>query len=197
MLKFLQNAAIAIFVLTTSGLPSLAQTPDKAASRVDVQTIAPRPDDVGTLDGLIAAYYDVISGPAGQPRQWSRDRTLYIPDIRFVSMSLGKDGKPVAHTMSHQQFVDESDKGLQGGFYEQEVHRTTQRFGNIAHIFSTYESRVKADGPIIARGINSIEAFFDGKRWWIASAIWDEERPDNPMPPEYLPKAGGNKPGAK
>jgi hypothetical protein len=197
MLKFLQNAAIAIFVLTTSGLPSLAQTPDKAASHVDVQTIAPRPDDVGTLDGLIAAYYDVISGPAGQPRQWSRDRTLYIPDIRFVSMSLGKDGKPVARTMSHQQFVDESDKGLQGGFYEQEVHRTTQRFGNIAHIFSTYESRVKADGPIIARGINSIEAFFDGKRWWIASAIWDEERPDNPMPPEYLPKAGGNKPGAK
>jgi hypothetical protein len=197
MLKFLQNALFAIFVLTTSGFPAHAQTPDKAASHVGVPTIAPRPDDVGTLDGLIAAYYDVISGPAGQPRQWSRDRTLYIPDIRFVSMSIGKDGKPVARTMSHQQFVDASDQGLQAGFYEEEVHRTTERFGNIAHVFSTYESRVKADGPLIARGINSIEAFFDGKRWWIASAIWDDERPDNPMPPEYLPKAGADKPAAK
>jgi len=185
------------FALAVPLLAPMANAQTAAsASHVDVPAIAPRAEDVGTLDGLIAAYYDVISGPAG-PRQWSRDRTLYIPDIRFVSMSMGKDGKPVAHTMSHQQFVDASDKGLQAGFYEQEVHRSTERFGNIAHVFSTYESRVKADGPVIARGINSIEAFFDGKRWWIASAIWDEERPDNPMPPEYLPKVGADKPAAK
>jgi hypothetical protein len=168
-----------------------------APSHVDVPTIDPRPGDVGTLDGIIAAYYDVISGPAGRPRQWSRDRTLYIPEIRFVSMSQSKEGKPVAHTMTHQQFVDASDKGLQGGFYEKEVHRETQRFGNIAHIFSTYESRTKADGPIIARGINSIQAFWDGKRWWISNAIWDEERPDNPLPPEYSPQASTAPPASK
>jgi hypothetical protein len=193
MLNHLLAFALAVPLLAPV---ATAQT-GAATAHVDVPTIAPRPEDVGTLDGLIAAYYDVISGPAGKARQWSRDRTLYIPDIRFVSMSLGKDAKPVARTMSHQQFVDASDKGLQAGFYEQEVHRTTERFGNIAHVFSTYESRVKADGPVIARGINSIEAFFDGKRWWIASAIWDEERPDNPMPPDYLPQAGADKPAAK
>src|SRR6478736_4152545 len=66
-----------------------------APSHVDVPTIDPRPDDVSTLDGIIAAYYDVISGPAGQPRQWSRDRTLYIPEIRFVSMSQSKEGKQI------------------------------------------------------------------------------------------------------
>ena len=175
-------AAVALLVLAVA---AAAQT-DKR--HVDVPTIEPRPADVATLDGLIAAYYDVISGPAGQPRQWSRDRTLYIPEIRFVSMSLGKDGKPVAHKMSHQEFVDASDAGVvKEGFYEKEVHRVTERFGNIAHVFSTYESRIKADGPVVARGINSIEAYWDGKRWWIASAIWDEERPDNPMPAEYLP----------
>ena len=97
----------------------------------------------------------------------------------------------------HQQFVDASDKGLQGGFFEKEVHRETQRFGNIAHVFSTYESRIKADGPTIARGINSIQAFWDGKRWWITNAIWDEERPDNPMPPEYSPKASTDHPASK
>ena len=157
-----------------------------ANPHVDVPTIEPRPADVASLDGLIAAYYDVISGPAGQPRQWSRDRTLYIPEIRFIAMSMRKDGKPVAHKMTHQQFVDSSNAEVLKGFYEKEVHRVTQHFGNIAHVFSTYESRLKIDGPVIARGINSIEAFWDGQRWWIASAIWDEERPDNPLPAEYL-----------
>ena len=178
---------VSAVVVATPSVNAYAQTTANT-SHVDVPAIEPRPDDVGSLDGIIAAYYDVISGPAGEPRQWSRDRTLYIPDIRFVSMSMSKDGKPVAHTMTHQQFVDASDKSLQGGFYEKEVHRETQRFGNIAHVFSTYESRTKVDGPTIARGINSIQAFWDGKRWWITNAIWDEERPDNPMPAQFLSK---------
>ena len=180
-----RHIAYMLVAMLILAVAAIAQT-DK--THVDVPTIEPRPADVATLDGLVEAYYDVISGPAGQPRQWSRDRTLYIPEIRFVAMAMGKDGKPVAHKMSHQEFVDASNAGVvKDGFYEKEIHRETQRFGNIAHIFSTYESRIKADGPVIARGINSIEAFWDGKRWWIASAIWDEERADNPMPAEYLP----------
>lgn len=180
-----RNTAYTLLAILMLAIAADAQT-DK--THVDVPTIEPRPADVATLDGLVAAYYDVISGPAGQQRQWSRDRTLYIPEIRFVAMSMGEDGKPVAHKMSHQEFVDASNAGLiKDGFYEKEIHRDTQRFGNIAHIFSTYDSRIKADGPVIARGINSIEAYWDGKRWWIASAIWDEERGDNPIPAEYLP----------
>ena len=168
---------------------SLAQQPNAPAKRlaVDVPTIKPRSEDTATIDGIIKTYYEVISAPAGQPRQWSRDRTLYIPDIRFVAMSQDKNGHPRAHIASHQQFVDASNDALvKEGFYESEIHRSTQRFGNIAHVFSTYESRIKAGGPVIARGINSLELFYDGKRWWIASAVWDDERPDNPIPPEYL-----------
>ena len=162
---------------------------------VDVPTIEPRPEDVATIDGVIKAYYEVISGPVGQPRQWSRDRTLYIPDISFVAMSEDKNGHPRAHIASHQQFVDASnDMLLKEGFYESEIHRSTQKFGNIAHVFSTYESRIKAGGPVIARGINSLELFYDGKRWWIASAVWDDERADNPIPQEYLtPESGSAK----
>jgi len=171
--------------LATIGI-SLAQQP--APRHVDVPDTTARAEDVGTIDGIMKAFYDVISGPAGQPRQWSRDRTLYIPDIRFVAMSEDKSGQPRAQVVSHQQFVDSSDAVLvKEGFYETEIHRVTERFGNIAHVFSTYESRNKADGPVIARGINSAELFFDGKRWWIASNIWDDERPDNPLPAQYLP----------
>ena len=75
---------------------------------------------------------------------------------------------------------------MRTGFFEREIHRITRRFGNIAHVFSTYESRLTPDGPITDRGINSLQLFWDGTRWWIASATWDEERPDNPIPPEHL-----------
>jgi hypothetical protein len=186
---FRRSLPLLLFVALAASAFGQAQKKTSAPkAHVDVPTVAPQPDDVSTLDGVIKAFYDVISGPAGQPRQWSRDRSLYMPEMRFVAMSINKKGRPVARIMTHQEFVDSTNTYfLKEGFFEQEIHRVTQRFGNIAHIWSTYESRNKSDGPIIARGINSIELFWDGTRWWIASNIWDDERPDNPIPAEYLP----------
>lgn len=158
------------------------------AQKVNVATIPADPKDVGTVDGMIKAFYEVISGPAGKPRDWSRDRTLYIPDMRFVSMDVDSTGKPVANIMSHQQFVERSDPGLvKNGFYEEEIHRVTRSFGNITHVFSTYTMRSTPDGKVFGRGVNSIQLFWDGKRWWIANATWDDERKDNPIPKDFLP----------
>src|SRR5512138_74714 len=118
-------------------------------AHVKVESIPPRPEDVATIDGVIQAFYGVISGPAGQPRQWSRDRSLYIPDVRFVSVERSRDGKIQAEPITHQQFVDASDAALvKRGFYEKEIHRVTQEFGNIAHVFSTYETRTQPGGPV-------------------------------------------------
>ncbi|MEO8199832.1 MAG: hypothetical protein ABI679_04850 [Gemmatimonadota bacterium] len=155
-------------------------------THVQVRTVPAQAADVATLDGIIGAFYDVISGPAGQPRQWSRDRSLYIPDVRFVSMDI-RNGKPVASITSHQQFVDHSDAQLvKEGFFETEIHRTTRRFGNTDHIMSTYDMKDGAGKPL-GRGVNSIQLFWDGNRWWISGVAWDDERPDNPIPPELLP----------
>src|SRR5262245_4362562 len=130
--SFFSAAALAAGALLTLG----AQASSKPA-HVAVTTAAPRPEDVSSIDGMIKAYYDVITGPAGQPRQWGRDRSLYIADLRFVAMGVGKDGKPVARIMSHQDFVDDNDARMTSrGFDEREIHRVTQRFGNIAHVFS-------------------------------------------------------------
>jgi hypothetical protein len=184
----------AAFVLVLFAALATAQPTSAAAPHIDVPEISPRAEDVASIDGIMKAFYDVISGPAGLPRQWSRDRTLYIADIRFVAMSEDRSGHPVAQIASHQQFVDYANPVLvKDGFYESEIHRVTQKFGNIAHVFSTYESRQQAGGPVMARGINSIELFYDGKRWWVASNIWDDERPDNPLPPEYLPERNSAK----
>ena len=182
---------LALACLMLCGPALVAQANQKRSnpepSRVEVPAIAPRPEDVGSIDGMMKAFYEVISGGPGAPRQWSRDRTLYIPEVRFVSMEEDKAGKPKATITSHQEFVDRTEPALKDGFFESEIHRRVERFGNIAHVFSTYESRTAAAGPVIARGINSIEMFWDGTRWWIASAIWDEERPDNPIPADFLP----------
>lgn len=174
----------AIALITAMAPVSVAAQESKS---VAVPTIEPQPEDVATIDGIIKAFYDVISGPAGAPRQWARDRSLYIPDVHFVSMAK-RQGEIVAEVMDHQEFVDNSNSFLVSrGFYEIEIHRVTRRFGNIAHVFSTYESRATVDGPVTDRGVNSLELFWDGKRWWIAGAIWDEEREDNPIPKDLLP----------
>ncbi len=164
-------------------------TPSQAEGgtiRVAVQP--PRPGDVASIDGMMKAFYDVISGPAGAPREWGRDRTLYIPGVRFVAIGVEKDGRVRPRVMSHQEFVEATDPGfVKEGFYEREVHRTTWRFGSIAHVLSTYESRRAPDGPVTGRGVNSVELHHDGQRWWISSAQWDEERPGNPLPKDLLP----------
>jgi hypothetical protein len=175
-------------VLLALAAPAAAQPAAAGKPKVEVKTIAPRPEDVATIDGIIKAFYDVVSGPKGQPRDWARDRTLYIADVRFVPIDVEKDGKIVPRISTHQQFVEASDGLAAEGFFEYEIHRVTERFGPIAHVWSTYAARRTAEGPVILRGINSIELFWDGKRWWIANAIWTDETKENPIPKEYLPK---------
>src|SRR3954464_1624291 len=101
-----------------------------AVKASDIPTSAPRPEDVASIDGMIKAWYDIVTVPKGKAPDWARDHTLYIRDIRFVEMR-EKDGQPVPHIVSHQQFADESSPIADEGFSEREIHRVTARFGNI------------------------------------------------------------------
>lgn len=154
---------------------------------VEVLPIEADPKDVGSIDSIVKAFYETISGPRGAARQWSRDRTLYISDVRFVALS-ERDGKPRATIQAHAEYVNGSNRFFVAeGFVEREIHRVEKRFGNLAHVFSTYEFTA-SDGKVTGRGVNSIELFWDGKRWWISAVSWDEERPGNPIPKEFLPR---------
>jgi hypothetical protein len=169
-------------------LLALLAAPVALAQRVTIPVQDARPADVSSLDGIITAFYDVVSGPKGAPRQWGRDATLYVPGVRFAEVGPRKGGAVAVHVVTHQQYVDQTDSSLvANGFFEKEIHRATQRFSDIAHIFSTYEERATAIGPVIGRGINSIDLYFDGTRWWITSASWEDERPGHPIPTEFLP----------
>jgi len=147
------------------------------------------PADVASVDAILTAVYDVISGPAGQARNWDRFRSLFLPEARLIATGIGPDG-PRYRAMTPAEYVQSNAAGLtDSGFTEREVARTVETFGNIVHAFSTYESRyTRAGQPGTARGINSMQLYNDGKRWWVVTIFWDSERPDNPIPPKYLPR---------
>lgn len=158
---------------------------DADIKTVTIPVIEASPADVSSIDGIIKAFYETISGPVGQPRQWGRDRTLYKEGIIFYAVERQGE-KTAVRRMPYNEYVNASDESLvKGGFSEREISRTMDRYGNIAQVFSTYEWQT-ADKKFSGRGINSILLLFDGKRWWITAASWEGETPENKIPAEYL-----------
>jgi hypothetical protein len=147
--------------------------------------VQPNPADVASLDAIMRAVYDVISGPAGQKRDWNRMRSLFTSNARL--MPKGGSG---LRSGSVEDYITGSGPQLeQNGFIEREIARRTEQYGDIAHVFSTYEARNRADGPVILRGINSFQLVRHGGRWWVVSIMWQAETPQTPLPAEYLTSA--------
>jgi hypothetical protein len=144
-------------------------------------------DNVSTLDGIMKAYYDVVTVKKGEKPNYQRDSSLHISDPRCGMVRTKKDGSKVFDYMTLKEYHKRSDDFLtEDGFVEKEIGRKVEKFGNVYHVWSTYESRNVAAGPIIERGINSIDMYNDGKRFWIIAWYFDEESKTNPIPAEYL-----------
>ncbi|MFK7848616.1 MAG: hypothetical protein AB8G77_25235 [Rhodothermales bacterium] len=146
----------------------------------------PRPEDVTTLDGIITAYYEIVSGPAGSIPDKERDFAIHIPDSPVIIMTEDKDGNVVPNRMTISGFHERFSGPRETGFFEYEISRETQQYGAMTHIWSTYEWRATEDGPVGGRGINSIQLYHDGNRWWITSEIFDTR--NKPVPAEYMPR---------
>jgi hypothetical protein len=182
---------------TQSASPS--SSPAKQASSVPAapdlasQVPAPKPEDVKTMNGLIAAIYDVISGPAGA-RDWNRFRSLCVPKARFTATRRAPDDSVTVTTWGVDEFAATYDDVFKKmSFYENGIVNRPQTFGSVTQVFSSYESRHNPGEKPFARGINSMQLINDGKRWWVNSILWDQERPGNPLPPQYAHAATGKK----
>jgi len=158
---------------------------------------AANPADVATLDAIITEVYAVISGPAGQKRDWGRFRSLFLPGARLVPTRPCTTGGNSASVWTPAEYAARAGANLEkNGFFEREIARHADTYGDIAQVFTTYESRHLATDPQpFARGINSMQFFNDGTRWWVVTIFWDAEHkptPDgpatNPIPPQYLPQ---------
>lgn len=167
---------IALFMLTTT--LSAQESPELYLQKVQ------------TLDSTLETLYGVISGEKGEERNWELFNYLFHPEAKLIPSSKNKEGVYGARFMTPQDYTDASGKWLvENGFFEKEIHRSVDTFGNITQVFSTYESfRSEKDETPFMRGINSIQLLNDGKRWWILNIYWTQESEENPIPMEYLPK---------
>ncbi len=143
-----------------------------------------------SLDSTLETLYGVISGEKGEARNWDLFNYLFKPNAKLIPSGKNKEGTYGLRYMSPQDYIDQSGNWLiENGFFEKEIHRTVNTFGNITQVFSTYESfRSEKDEVPFMRGINSIQLLNDGNRWWIVNIYWTQESEENPIPTEYLSK---------
>ncbi len=160
-------------------------------TEVKVEPKPAKPGDVDSIDSILKAVYEVISGDAGAKRDWDRFRSLFHKDARLIPTGKNPETKIVgARAMTPADYVERNSPYFEkNGFFEREIARKTDVYGNIAQVFSTYASFKKSDDkePFV-RGINSFQLMNDGKRWWVITIYWEGETAETPIPKAYLPK---------
>ncbi len=143
--------------------------------------------DAEAPERVVDVLYSLISGPAGEAPRWDGFRALFAPGARLMPTNREADGKRVMRVHDVEDYVRGYGAHLEEiGFYERQIAHRVERFGRIAHVWSTYGSYASPEAEAFARGINSIQLHHDGRRWWIVTVFWDSERADNPIPAEYL-----------
>ena len=160
--------------------PAPSSTPVASASA------AARPGDVDSIEHIIAAVYDVISGPPGQ-RDWDRFRSFFYAGARLVPTRRDEKGPVTARVLTPDEYAKRGqDYFSKEGFFENSVANRVEQWDNIAQVWSTYESHhAKGDKPF-ARGINSFQLLNDGTRWWILTIYWEAEDQTHQLPEKYL-----------
>jgi hypothetical protein len=156
-------------------------------------TILPAQDftaDTRDMEATLGSLYDVISGEAGVVRDETRFRNLFWPGATLSAIRTDSTGKRMVRVMS----VDDFYKGMSefvktNSFHEKEIARRVESWDGIAHVWSTYEIRKhQEDAEPFARGINSIQLFRDGQRWWVMSIYWQPESKEVVLPKDYVRK---------
>lgn len=158
---------------------SYAQTP-----------IKPRNTAYESLDSIISNLYSSISGDTTMVRNTEFIKSLFYKDARLIYFNNDKVN-PKLWTKSIDEYLrDVAEYFKKNNFYEREIFRKTDTFGPITQVFSTYESSESDDKKVkpFAKGINSIQLLNDGKRWWVISLYWADDKNTEPIPKEFLPK---------
>jgi hypothetical protein len=183
-------ATCILLALLSPPADALAQTQStpvmKAAPIITAVAPPAASADVATSEAVVAALYDVISGPIGKARDWDRLRSLFAPGARMLVRRAGAPGAGVA--LSVEDYIARVSVPFErDGFFETELARRTETYGQLAQVWSTYVSRrTPQDAQPFQRGINSITLTSDGTRWWIVNLVWQAESDKQPLPERYL-----------
>ncbi|MCC6073283.1 hypothetical protein ACFSQU_06075 [Massilia sp. GCM10020059] len=183
----MKKIILAALAAVATGAPVAALAEQAAPATAVASAASTRAADVASSEAIVAALYDVISGPAGAPRDWDRMRALFAPDGKMAAVGARPDGSFGLRSMSVEDYIARNAKHFAtDGFFETELARTSEAFGQIVHVFSTYEARKAPGAAPFMRGINSIQLYNDGARWWIVSVLWRAEDARLALPERYL-----------
>ncbi len=184
--------SLLLLALAAAVLAPALRAPVLQAQEPEPQITAQVPacPSTATLDQLIAAIDAAVSGPGNQDRTCFR--ALFLPDARLIPIRIAADGTATPRILTVQDWIDAVAKRGSNVFYEHQVKVRTETWAHMAHLWSTYETRTTSDGKppegkALDRGINSIQAVFDGKRWQVIEILWQAEVPADPVPAKYLP----------
>ena len=182
------SCGVAAVIAAAAAAPAAAQPAQPPVQTAPAQPAVSKEADGASVDSTVAALYDVISGPAGAPRNWNRMRALFAPDAKLMVITPTREGGFGLRTMTVEDYISRNMSAFNtSGFFEREIARSTESFGQLAHVFSTYElRRAPNDAKPFMRGINSIQLAHDGKRWWIANLVWRAEDSGLALPERYL-----------
>ena len=143
-------------------------------------------EDVKSHEAIIEALYEVISGGPEEPRNWARFQNLFSADARLIPTFKNKEGKTGYRMMTPEEYQTMFTVNIKKGFFEKEISQTSEEFGNIVHVFSTYETRERKDGPVTMRGINSIQLLKTEDRYYIMNIFWSAETKEMQLPKKYV-----------
>ena len=179
-----------IFLITCFAIVTQGQDKNIKSEKDSLQLTSIDSAKVKTLDGTIKTLYHVISGEKGKERNWKLFKYLFKPDAKLIASGRNNENIYNVRYMSTDDYIENAGPWLlKNGFFEKEIHRTVDTFGNLTHVFSSYESFVyHTDTKPFMRGINSIQLLNDGERWWIVNIYWAQESQEHIIPKKYLGK---------
>lgn len=171
------SALVTAVVLAT---PLAAVGQEKAPDRPRAN-----PEDVASPEAIVAALFEALSGPPDE-RDLDRFRSLFHPEAQGVPTGR-PDGEAtsVVYSSIEEYTADFQKQNADQPVYERLVHTVTERFGDIAHVWATYETRPSPDAEPELRGIDSFQLWYDGDRWWVMHVIAHPEREGAPLPERY------------
>ena len=179
MIRTLESALVMFAIAAVTAGAAVAQT-------------APRPSDVESPEAIVLAAYASIAREPGQAFDWDRFRSLFLPDARLIPNTEQRQGSFDVLTAEGfiewiQAFTPPPGSANDRGFQEEQVSAEIVRYGDVAHVFSTYQKHFWGSDEILGRGINSFQLVHNDGRWWIAGIAWDEENGAGPIPADDLP----------
>ena len=181
------NRSVSIVLLGLAFTPASRIAAQQPRSATAAATVAADPNDVASPDAIIAALYDANTIMADRKTGMDRFRSLFVPGARLMPTGGGTNGPAIIRIETVEDYVGAASSGQpRHGFSEREIARTSEAFGNIMQVFSTYETHRDSTDRNPIHGINSIQLFNDGTRWWVVGVLWDNERPGKAIPPQFL-----------